>query len=288
MDQTGKILVTGATGNTGGHVAAQLRERGADVRAVVRNPETASLPDDIEVVAGDLSDPDSLEPALDGVGAMFLVYPTLQADETMAAMVGRVAKQVRHIVYLSADGVPDDRNTPTVGIIESHARLERLIKDSGMAWTILRAGGMAVNTLGWAEQIRSTRTVRWPYAGAARSLVHEADLARVATLALTRPGHTGATYVITGPEVLTQTDQARIIGDAIGEPVQFDELSRAQARTQLIDEWGWPPATADGALDAWAAMVGDEGKVTSTYEELIGRTATSFRQWAADHADDFR
>ncbi|MCA5892277.1 NAD(P)H-binding protein [Isoptericola sp. NEAU-Y5] len=108
-----------------GRSVAQLRGRGGvHVRALTRSPARADLPDDVEVVAGDLSEPTSLDDALLGVDAVFLVFPTVQADGRASELVARMAKDVRRIVYLSAEGVPDDGDAPVEGIIGSHAAIE--------------------------------------------------------------------------------------------------------------------------------------------------------------------
>ena len=85
-----------------------------------------------------------------------------------------------------------------------------------MDWTILRPAGFAENTFMRAEQIRADGVVRWPYSAAARSRIHVDDIAAVAVRTLTEYGHTGATYVLTGPETLTQAEQVHAIDDAIG------------------------------------------------------------------------
>ncbi|MFE6968237.1 SDR family oxidoreductase [Isoptericola sp. NPDC057653] len=289
MDENPTVLVTGATGNVGGQVVAQLRERGGvRVRALTRRPESAGLPDDVEVVGGDLFDPESLDAALDGVDAVFLVVPALRPDGREPGLVARIARRARRVVYVSADGVPDDRDALTGGIIAAHATIEHLLEDAGVEWTFLRAGGMATNTLGWAADVRATGEVRGPYAGLSRSLVHEADVAAVGVLALTGPMLVGARPVLTGPEILTHVEQAAAIGDAIGRTVTYREVPRDEMRVRIVDEWGWPADAADAALDAWAAMVGNREGVTATVEELTGRPARSFRVWAADHAPDFR
>jgi uncharacterized protein YbjT (DUF2867 family) len=90
------------------------------------------------------------------------------------------------------------------------------------------------NTLMWADQVRDG-VVRWPYGGMARSLIDEADIAAVAVRALIEDGHTGKTYVLTGPEVITQIEQVRIIGDATGHPVRWEDISRTEARPSC-----WP------------------------------------------------
>jgi uncharacterized protein YbjT (DUF2867 family) len=128
--------------------------------------------------------------------------------------------------------------------------------------------------------------VRWPYGAAARSLIHERDIAAVAVRALTEDGHAGAQYVLTGPQVLTQVEQVRTIGEVIGRPLRWEEISREAARQQLLAAWG-DSSFVDRALAAWAEMVTEPEPVTPTVEEITGAPARTFREWAIDHADAF-
>ncbi|GAA0986252.1 NAD(P)H-binding protein [Acrocarpospora macrocephala] len=279
-DLNKKVLVTGATGNVGRRLVAMLAEAGVTPRALARDPRSAGLPDEVEVVRGDLTDPDSLDAALKGVDSVFLLWPFLTA-EGARPVVDAIARHARHVVYLSAFSVRDDRTENGVW-----GEVEQLIKHAGTQWTFLRAGGFATNTLGWAGDIRGTGVVRAPYAGAARSLIHEADIAAVAALALTEDGHAGRRYVLTGPEVLTQAEQVRIIGEVIGRSLRFDEQPPEEAREQMIAAWG-NPTFVDQALGYWASIVDEPEPVSSTVAELTGRPARTFREWARDHAPDF-
>jgi uncharacterized protein YbjT (DUF2867 family) len=282
MAQPGVILVTGATGNVGRHVVSGLLAAGSAVRAVARDAGAAGLPGGAEIAQADLSDPRSLEGHLDGVEAVFLVWPFFTADAA-PAVLDVIAKHARRVVYLSAMSVRDDRGPQDNGI---WGEIEHLIEQSGLAWTFLRAGGFAANTLIWAGQIRDERIVRWPYGEAARSLIHERDIAAVAVATLTEDGHTGAKYVLTGPEAVTQAEQVHLIGEAIGQPVRWEELTPTAARRQLLTSWG-NPDFVDRALGYWASLVAEPEPVTSTVEDVTGSPARTFREWAVDHAADF-
>jgi uncharacterized protein YbjT (DUF2867 family) len=109
----------------------------------------------------------------------------------------------------------------------------------------------------------------------------------VAVLALTEEGHAGAKYVLTGPQTLTQFEQVRIIGEERGIPVRYEELSPDVARQLLVKEWG-NPAFVDAAINGWALMVTQPEQVTHTVEELTQVPARTFREWAREHAQDFR
>jgi len=101
------ILITGATGNVGRPLVAQLLARGAKVRAISRNPNTAGLPDGTEVVQADPSRPDSLHGCFDGVTAIFL---NARAIKTAASEVLTLAKRagVVRAVALAAANVDED------------------------------------------------------------------------------------------------------------------------------------------------------------------------------------
>jgi uncharacterized protein YbjT (DUF2867 family)/predicted enzyme related to lactoylglutathione lyase len=268
-----QVLVTGATGKVGRHVVGGLLERDASVRVLARDPDTADLPDGVEVVAGDLKDPSTLAGHLDGVDAVFLVWPFFEADG-VAAIVDVLAAPGRRIVYLSAEAAEKRPDS-------FWAQVESAVERSSSEWTFLRPTGFAANTRMWADQIRDTGVVRWVYGQAARSLIDERDIAAVAVRALTEPGHAAQRYVLTGPETITQTDQVRTIGEAIGRDVRWEELSR----DDLGDQLAGVPETA---LDTWASFVDTPEIVTSTVHDLTGRPARSFAEWAQDHADGFR
>ena len=229
------ILVIGATGHVGREVVAELTEAGAEVRALARTP--GRLPNGVEVTPGDLTDPAGLGPALTGVESVFLIWPLLGAGAAPAALAA-IGAHARRIVYLSSMSVRDDRAEQAEPISAFHAELERLIEGSGLEWTFLRAGGFATNTLEWAPAIRAEGVVRWPYGAAARSLIHERDIAAVAARALTEDGHGGVRHVLTGPAAITQVEQVRLIGEAIGRPLRFEELPLDEARRVMIGRAG--------------------------------------------------
>jgi uncharacterized protein YbjT (DUF2867 family) len=266
------ILVTGATGNVGKHVVTSLAAAGLPVRAVTRSP--TRVPAGIEVARGGIADVDGM---LDGVDRAFLVWPHMTADGA-EPVVAALASRGVHVVFLSARGVTEDSTL-------FHARIENLLRDSGAGWTFLRAGGFATNTLDWADQVR-TGVVRWLHGGAGRALIHERDIADVAVEALTED-HAGAAYELTGPETLTQVEQVRAIGAAAGRPVRWEEMPADEARALLIGR-GWDPTFADHALMYWALLVDEPETVTGVVEEVTGKPARTFAEWATDHAADFR
>jgi uncharacterized protein YbjT (DUF2867 family) len=270
------ILVTGATGNIGRHVVAGLRERGADVRTLSRFPGGAGS------VTGDLSRPETLRTALSGVDSVFLLWPFMSADgaDDVAALMARHA---RRVVYVSTLNVRDDWPPEKNGV---WGQVEDAIRRSGLEWTFLRPSGFATNTFEWAPAIRAGRPARMPYPLAARSLIHERDIADVAVLALNEDGHAGKAYSLTGPASITQAEQVRVIGEATGRPAGVEEISAAQARADLL---GWADeALADGALAYWRSLVDTPEPVTSTVQELTGHPARAFTEWAAGHVDEFR
>lgn len=276
------ILVTGATGNVGRHVVTSLAEAGLKVRALVRDPGRARLPGNAEVVRGDLTRPESLEEAFAGVESVFLVWPGFAA-RTARPVIDALAGQARRVVYLSAH-LPGGQDGDAPPIF--HQELERLIRQSSLAWTFLRPTGFATNTLGWAGQIR-TGVVRWPYGNASRSLIHERDIAAVAVHVLTSAGHTGAAYTLSGPGRLTQAEQVRLIGEAAGRAVRWEEMPPEEARELLLAQWG-DAGFVEAALEGWRRLVDEPEVVTDTVERLLGRPALPFLEWAREHAADFR
>ncbi|OHV35997.1 MULTISPECIES: NAD(P)H-binding protein [Pseudofrankia] len=282
MTDSNKILVVGATGNIGHHVVAGLHARGAAVAAMSRSPAAGRFPAGVETVVGDLTAPDTFEHALAGVDAVFLPWPFLTADGA-PAVVEAIARHARRVVYVSAINVRDDRAPAANGV---WGQIEAAIRRTDLDWTFLRASGLATNTLAWAGAVRGGEPVRVPYPRAARSLIHEKDIAEVALRALTEEGHARAVYLLTGPAAITQAEQVRVLGVVAGQPARVEEIAPAEARASMLT---WADADfADTALSYWASLVDTPEPVTRTVEELTGAPARTFEQWAGDHAGDLR
>ena len=280
------VLVTGATGRVGRMVVDLLVDAGLPVRALTRRPEEAALPAGVEVVTGDLTVPESLDAALRGVDAVFLVWTVPPA--TAPAVVERLATYARRVVFLSAPHrTPHPFFQQPNPMAALYTEIERLIVGSGLESTIIRPGMFASNALlWWAPAIRGDGVVRWPYGAAETAPVDDRDVAAVAARTLYEDGHAGGDYVLTGPESLSQTEQVRIIGDVVGRPIEFVELSPDEFRRAT--EGSWPRPAVDMLLAAWGATMGRPALVTSTVSDVLGSPARSFRQWATDHADAFR
>ena len=277
------VLVTGATGRVGRLVVDELLRAGVSVRAVTRRPDQAALPADVEVVAGDFTDPASLAPALGGAEAVFLVW-TVPAT-TAPDVIAQLAK--RRIVYLSAPHrTPHpffQQPNPTRVL---HREIERLLAAARVEVTFVRPGMFASNALHWwALQIRNGDVVRWPYAAVETAPIDERDIAAVAARALLDARHAGADWVLTGPESLSHAAQVNAIGEAIGRPLRYEELTPDEFRRETAATW--PGGVADMLLGAWQAALGRPAYVTSTVAEILGTPARTFRQWAADHASAF-
>jgi uncharacterized protein YbjT (DUF2867 family) len=278
-ETVGKILVTGASGQVGRCVVEHLRDVNADIRLSGRNPAALGA----DAVFADLTKPETLPAALAGVSKVFLYTVPAGVDGFLDA--ARKAG-VEQIVLLSSQTVVDaiPQRAP---IVEMHRVVEEAIAASGIAYTFLRPENFASNILmwGWPEMIRADGVLHFPYPESHSDAIHEADIAAVAVRTLTEPGHEGKSYFLTGPESLTQREQLDIIGEAIGKPVRYHELTDAEARAALA------PIVPDWVMDAvvgyWAHTDGVPAPITDEVQRITGAAPRSFKQWAADHVADF-
>src|SRR5215831_1538328 len=280
------VLVTGATGRVGRAVVDLLVDVGVPVRVLTRRAEAAAmLPANVEVATGDLTVPESLDAALRGTGAVFLVWTAPPA--TAPAVIERLATYAPRVVFLSSPHqTPHPFFEQPNPMAVLHADIERLIATAGLESTIIRPGMFASNVLfWWAAAIRAGGAVRWPYGAAETAPIDDRDVAAVAARALYQDGHAGGDYVLTGPDSLSQAEQVSIIGDVVGRRITFEELSPEEFRSETAGSW--PRPVVDMLLAAWGATMGRPAFITTTVFDITGSVPRSFRQWVADHAAAF-
>jgi uncharacterized protein YbjT (DUF2867 family) len=279
------VLVTGATGRIGRKVVAELLGASVPVRALTRRPATAGLPAAVEVVSGDFTVPDSLDSALEGVGAVFILWTA--PPDTAAAVVERLASHTRRVVLLSSPHrTPHPFFQQPNPAARFHAELESLIATAGLESTFIRPGMLSSNAqFWWGPAIRDGDIVRWPYGAAETAPIDERDIAAVVARALYEDGHAGGDYVLTGPESLSQAEQVSVIGNVLRRRIRFEELSSEEFRRETADSW--PGPVVDMLLDAWDATIGHPAYVTSTVADIVGSPSRTFRQWVSDHVDVF-
>jgi len=282
------IVVTGASGNVGSALVAELRAAGHDVRAAYRSPErtAAALRAGTDAVTIDMSRPGTLPPALAGADAVFLLAPAGQAQpgqerNVIEAAATGVTRMVKLSIWRADEGL-----TPTA---RWHRPGEEMLQSSGLAWTFLRPNFYMQNfTRQTATSIRQARSFTQPAAHAPIAFVDAGDIARVAARVLTTPGHERRTYDITGPQALTYEETAGILSDVLGETVRYTALPDGQAHADMLRA-GLAPGHADALIEVSRAYRhGGADRVTTVVRDLTGRAPVSFAEFARRNAAAFR
>lgn len=270
-----RILVTGATGNVGRHLVGQLHEAGHEVRALTRNPGAAEFPSGVEVVAGDLTDVVTLAEAFDGAEALHLItfggdgYADLTNGGEIVALAERCG--IRRVSVLGGWA-------PT--------SVEKALAAGTIPWTLLQPHEFMGNTFEWVEEIRTHGRVSL-LAAYPSVVVHEADIAAVAVCALTEDGHGGQRYSLTGPEALTPQDRIRALSDATGRTIEFVRLTEDAERERLRG-FGYGDDDVEFGVRLATDPPASAGVVRPTVEQVTGRPARTFEQWARENAEAFR
>jgi uncharacterized protein YbjT (DUF2867 family) len=221
------ILVTGAAGKTGRAVLRALVARGAAVRAVLHRAEQVPAVEALgaaEVVVGDMGDGTAMDRAALGADAVYHICPNVHPDEVTLGQVAIAAARragVGRFVYHSV-------LHPQVEAMPHHwrkMRVEEQLFESGLVYTILQPAAYMQNVLAHWDRIVIEGIYPVPYPVETRlGTVDLADVAAAAAIVLTEAGHAGATYELAGPDALTQTEVAHILGQQLGRPVQAQAL----------------------------------------------------------------
>ena len=272
-------LVTGATGTVGREIVRQLVDAGHPVRALTRDPARAlaqgNVPEGAEAVRGDLTDPESTVPHLKDVVGLHLI--TFGGDD-----FGPLETGPRLVELAEAAGVR--RVTVLSDFYEGG--VQEALRASDLTWTFLNPVEFMANLRDQSEEVRTEGVLR--SAGDHPSaMVHEADIAAVAVTALTEEGHGGQTYLISGPQALTPTEQAQQLATATGQEVAPVQLTLEET-AQRMRAQGHDEEYVAFAVELAANPPEVGSRVQDTVERVTGRPGRTFAQWAEEHAAEFR
>jgi uncharacterized protein YbjT (DUF2867 family) len=290
MADTGKILVTGATGNVGSAVLGNLGTTDVNLRTLAHDEAKAQSIKDrgVEVVVGDFLEPETLIPALQGVSTVLLITPIHPEQVTQASNVIKAAKEsgndpriVRLSVHQASHEAPS-RNS------RQHAQIEDELISSGLPYTLLRPQSFMQNTLVTARTVASEGKIYQPFKDGKLGMIDAWDIGEVAAKVLTEEGHEGAVYTLTGPAAISFYEVAEVLSEVLGKEVRYVDISLEDAKRAMLN-MGLSEWRADVLIEyAKAHSEGYSDFTTEDVEQLTGHPATSYKEFATDFERVFR
>ena len=284
------ILVTGASGTVGRHVVEHVVRRGADVRALVRDPTKASFPAGVAIAQGDLLDVDSLRSAFSGVSALFLLNAVVPDEFTQALIALNIAREtgIKRIVYLSVIHSDVYVNVPHFA---AKFAVERMIEQMGLQATILRPAYFMNNDVTIKDVVTGYGVYPMPIGGKGLAMIDVRDIGEIAAIELIRREQAAASFPLNrinlvGPETLTGTDVAAIWTDILGRPIAYpgdDTAAFEQNLRQFMPSWMAFDMRLMAERFLTEGMLPEAGDV-ARLETLLGRPLRSYRNFAAEIA----
>ncbi|MEU4563068.1 NAD(P)H-binding protein [Actinoplanes sp. NPDC023936] len=272
-----KILVTGATGTVGGHIVRKLR--GHEVVALVRDP-SAAMPAGVTAIAGNLTDRDDVNRALEGVDRAFLIL----ADDSGAVFAEAAAEAgLQLVVMLSSFTVDTPLRSGAANVVAAHHRAgEQALTEAGVPSAFLRAGGFDYNIVPWVAAARDD-VVRLPYPDMRSPFVDPADIAASAVALLSAAEPMPGAYSITGPEAGSLREQVAEINRAFGRSYVVQELGEKETGIGFLDEMPDPVRTS------FLEVFEGAGQVTPSDDvlRLTGTPARPFSAWLDENRGAF-
>ncbi len=281
---TSQILVTGATGNVGREVVNALAQKQVAVRVAARNVDAAhhAFGDEVKFIAFDFLDPATFANAFNGIKTLFLVRPPALSNvarDIAPAIHAAIRAGVTHIVFLSLQGVEQNRVTP-------HYKIEQLLKSSGVAYTFLRCGFFMQNlSTTHAAGIRDRNEIALPVGKAKTSFIDVRDIGAVGARVLTESGHENLAYTLTGSEALDYNRVAAILTAVLDRSIRYTDPSVIRfIRNEVANGHPWQYALLMTALYT-ITRFGNASEVTPDVARLLGRSPITFEQFAHDYRD---
>ena len=274
------VLFLGAPGLIGNHIIPALIEAGFSVLAGSRRGLSVGGARGVVV---DMRNPESLARTMQGMTTVSLVISDVEDMESLGLNAVDAAKSagVRRLLWFSSFGANPDNQAR---FSRRHPLIDEAVRSSGISHTILRPNFFMQDfTAFYGETIRTTGTIYLPLGDVRISHLDLRDLAEAAVAVLTNDRHVGKTYDLSGPEALHTSEVAEQIGAAIGRKIQYQPIPVAAMEASLR-EAGMGPWFAEGLAElyGWIQHSGLGSEVTDAVEQLLGRKATLFRQFAAD------
>jgi uncharacterized protein YbjT (DUF2867 family) len=216
---TMKILVIGGTGHVGSEVVKELQKRKADIRLLVRKDDISISPG-VEKAVGDLLDPVSVQKAMEGVDKLYLLNAVLPDELTQGLIAYDLAKKLKlsHVVYHSVFRVEHFKDVPHFA---SKLAIENALKEFDVPFTILRPNYFSQNDATLKEPLTKAGIYPMPLGDVGVSVVDVRDIAEAAAIVLTSGEHSGKTYNLNGPEVVSGPKAASIWGEVLGKKIQY-------------------------------------------------------------------
>ena len=232
------ILLTGATGKTGGEVAKQLAANNIPFRALVRDPDKAAALKDLgaEIVVGDMADAEAVSKALSGVEKAVLIMANGEHQLTMEKLFTdlAVAAGVKHLVKLSS---MESEPGTTKPIPKMHVDSEDYIRASGLAWTMIRPTFFTQNFLASARTINGGDEIVMALGNAVVAPTDLRDVAEIIRLVLTDDAHLNKSYDMTGPEVMTLSEAAEKFSKVLGREIRYVAQPVERVRKNFDTDW---------------------------------------------------
>ena len=285
MSRKLKVLVTGATGNTGSLLVPALLRENVDVRIFVRDGSKAKSLKDLgaEVVTGDLDKPETIISAVKNVDKIYLLTWNGETQLQQAENVIKFAKEAGkpHIVRHSMWGPENSR------IIKQGYKIEEMIKSSGLPWSILKPTFYMQNTMMATQTISSDGVIYWDMKDGKLGMIDVRDIADAAFAVITGEGYEGKEYILTGPEAISFNDVAKIFSKVLDKEIKYVNVP-GEASFQSMVGMGLPEWIAKGYVELSEGFSENfADSTTKNVEILTGHPARSFEQFANDFAQVF-
>ena len=283
------FLVTGATGNVGKAVLSELAGRPITVRALLRDPSKLEVQaPNIEAVPGHLSDVDSVANALRGVEAVFLATPLCPQMSDLHLGLLTAARQagVQRVVQLS--GIGANSEICCARALRWLGQLEKQASSSGLSVTQLRPTFFMQNLLQFGATVAKQGLIAGPFRDGQWTWVDARDVGAVGAAALLDSSHAGRVYTVTGTESLSYAQIAERLSRALDQPIRYVDITANEARGRL-QAAGVSPVMIEATLELWDACASNLINIApnDVVQQITGRQARSFEQFASDHRSHF-